>query len=123
MVAVQAIDEIADPRKVIQRIYADERPGGLPSAVTKHFSDLFLDPDQVNISQPLPLHANRARVAPVTRCIPSPGIVHAWNPCALPRHDPGHLASERNVSREVQRRQVWRLGNTTYTRRLRLESP
>ncbi|KAI9569514.1 putative alanine racemase-domain-containing protein [Boletus coccyginus] len=50
MVAVQAIDEIANPRKVIQRIYDDgddgrldaQRVHRLPSAVTRHFSDLFL---------------------------------------------------------------------------------
>lgn len=65
MVAVQAIDEIADPRKVIQRIYDDDddrvdgqRIQHLPSAVARHFSDLFLsasDPhalDQVGISPP-----------------------------------------------------------------------
>lgn len=67
MIAVRAIDEIADPRKVIQRIYDDDdddrvdgqRIHRLPSAVTRHFSNLFLsasDPyslDQVEISQPL----------------------------------------------------------------------
>jgi hypothetical protein len=46
MVAVHAIDEIADPRKVVQRIYdggdRDDRIHHLPSAVTKHFADLFL---------------------------------------------------------------------------------
>lgn len=65
MVAVRAIDEITDPRKVIQRIYDDdddrvdgERTHRLPPAVTRHFSDLFLDAsdphalDQVDISQP-----------------------------------------------------------------------
>jgi hypothetical protein len=111
MVAVQAIDEIANPRKVIQRIYADERLDGLPSAVTKHFSDLFLgasDPyalDQVNgISQPLFGFMLIVRVAPVIRCISSPGILHTWHGGALPRHDPGHLVSKRNVSCELQRR-------------------
>lgn len=65
MVAVQAIDEIADPGKVIQRIYNDDdgrvdgqRIHRLPSAVTRHFSDIFLsasDPralDQVGIGPP-----------------------------------------------------------------------
>lgn len=48
MVAVQAIDEIADPTKVIQRIYDDDGDDDdkcihrLPSVVAKHFSDLFL---------------------------------------------------------------------------------
>lgn len=49
MVAVRAIDEIANPRKVIQRIYDDDdarldaqRVHRLPPAVTRHFSDLFL---------------------------------------------------------------------------------
>lgn len=103
MVAVQAIDEIADPRKVIQRIFGDEGLDGerLPSAVTRHFSDLFLsasDPlalhQVANIRQPLPRHADRVRVAPATRCVSSSRVVHAWHPCALPRHDPGHLASK-----------------------------
>ncbi|KAF8436900.1 putative alanine racemase-domain-containing protein [Boletus edulis BED1] len=61
MVAVHAISEIADPRKVIQRIYDDDddRLDGqcihrLPSAVTKHFSDLFLRADDPRALDQLP---------------------------------------------------------------------
>lgn len=60
MVAVQAIDEITDPTKVIQRLYDDDGLiHSLPSAVTKHFAHLFLganDPHALyqvtDISQP-----------------------------------------------------------------------
>jgi hypothetical protein len=51
MVAVLAIEEISNPRKVIQHIY-DTRDGdnlvGFPSAVAKHFSDIFFDPNDLH---------------------------------------------------------------------------
>ncbi|KAG9318342.1 putative alanine racemase-domain-containing protein [Chiua virens] len=56
MVAVQAIDEITDPRKVIQRIYGggDHDIHRLPSAVTKHFSELFLSASDPHALYQLP---------------------------------------------------------------------
>lgn len=55
MVAVQAIDEIADPRHVIQRTYdgddGDDKIRRLPSAVTKHFADLFLGASDHQVTQ------------------------------------------------------------------------
>lgn len=124
MVAVRAIDEIADPTNVIQRIHDDDGddPRRLPGAVTRHFAALFLSPDDPDalLQVELPRHSSRqlivrTRTAPASRCIPSSGIVHAWHPRALLRHDPGHLTSERNVSREAQQQQVRRLGNTAHT--------
>ncbi|KAF8837022.1 hypothetical protein BDN67DRAFT_973512 [Paxillus ammoniavirescens] len=57
MVAVLAIDEISNPIKVIQHIY-DTRDGdnlvGFPSAVAKHFSDIFFDPNDLHAVNQLP---------------------------------------------------------------------
>ena len=58
MVAVCAIDEITDPRKVIQRIYDDGHDAHrLAAAVSSHFTGLFFSPsdphalDQVETTQ------------------------------------------------------------------------
>ncbi|KAN0075287.1 putative alanine racemase domain containing protein [Tylopilus felleus] len=55
MVAVQAIDEITDPTKVIQRLYDDDGLiHSLPSAVTKHFAHLFLGANDPHALYQLP---------------------------------------------------------------------
>ncbi|KAF9239601.1 putative alanine racemase-domain-containing protein [Melanogaster broomeanus] len=57
MVAVQVIEEISNPRKVIQHIYDcrdRDKLDGFPSAVAKHFFDVFFNPSDPHAVNQLP---------------------------------------------------------------------